>query len=220
MAKRKIQRYRALHDLDNVIELTDYDPNTISVHRGRWCESVFGNDKPLILELACGKGDYTIALAERYPSINFIGVDIKGDRIWRGADEALQKGLLNARFLRIYIDHIVNYFDKEEVDEIWITFPDPYLGDKKVSKRLTSPVFLDRYRKILKRGGRVNLKTDSPELFEYTLKVIEDQKLVVISLIEDVHSNEHEVPNLDIITYYEKSHLEDNRIIRFVSFKP
>jgi tRNA (guanine-N7-)-methyltransferase len=220
MAKRKIQRYRALHDLDNVIELTDYDPNTISVHRGRWCESVFGNDKPLILELACGKGDYTIALAERYPGINFIGVDIKGDRIWRGADEALQKGLLNARFLRIYIDHIVNYFDKEEVDEIWITFPDPYLGDKKVSKRLTSPVFLDRYRKILKRGGRVNLKTDSPELFEYTLKVIEEQKLVVISVIEDVHSDEHEVPNLDIITYYEKSHLEDNRIIRFVSFKP
>lgn len=220
MAKRKIQRYQALHDLDNVIELTDYDPNTVSVHRGRWCESVFGNDGPLILELACGKGDYTLKLAERYPDINFIGVDIKGDRLWRGAEEAIQKGLINARFLRIYIDHITNYFSKAEVDEIWITFPDPYLGDKKVSKRLTSPVFLDRYRKILKKGGRVNLKTDSPELFDYTLEVIHDQSLKTISIVRDVHSEDHDVPNLDILTYYEKSHLKDKRTIRFVSFRP
>ena len=122
MAKRKLTRYQELSGLDNVIELEDYHPDTVSPHRGRWCESVFGNDAPLILELACGKGDYSLELARRYPNINFVGVDIKGDRIWRGAIEALKKKLTNVRFLRIYIDHITNYFTEKEVDEIWITF--------------------------------------------------------------------------------------------------
>jgi len=220
MAKRKLERYHALHDLDNVIELEDYSPETVSSHRGRWCESVFGNDQPLILELACGKGDYTLALAQRYPTINFIGVDIKGDRIWRGAIEAKEKNLFNVRFLRIYIDHITNYFSTNEVDELWITFPDPYLNEKKENKRLTSPVFLDRYRKLLKKGGRVNLKTDSPELFYYTLDVIKEQKLDIVSFVEDVHGADHKVPNLDILTYYERNHLEEHRNIFFVSFRP
>lgn len=220
MAKKKLYRYQALNDLDNVIELEDYSPTTVSPHRGRWCEAVFGNEQPLILELACGKGDYTISLAARYPEINFIGVDVKGDRIWRGAVEALENDLKNVRFLRIYIDHINNYFADREVDEIWITFPDPYLNEKKESKRLTSPVFLDRYRKILKRGGRVNLKTDSPELFDFTMDVIRDQHLEIVTFVEDVHNQDHDVPNLDILTYYEKKHLEDGRTIYFVSFKP
>lgn len=220
MAKRKLERYHALSDLDNVIELEDYSPETISKHRGKWCESVFGNDQPLILELACGKGDYTLALAERYPAINFVGVDIKGDRIWRGAVEARENDLVNVRFLRIYIDHINNYFAENEVDEIWITFPDPYLNEKKENKRLTSPVFLDRYRKLLKKGGRVSLKTDSPELFDFTLEVIKDQKLEIVSFVDDVHGAEHSVPNLDILTYYERKHLEDRKKIFFVSFRP
>lgn len=220
MAKRKLERYHALNDLDNVIELEDYSPKTVSVHRGKWCESVFGNDQPLILELACGKGDYTLALAERYPSINFVGIDIKGDRIWRGAVEASDKNLINVRFLRIYIDHINNYFSDNEVDEIWITFPDPYLNEKKENKRLTSPVFLDRYRNLLKKGGRVSLKTDSPELFDFTLEVIKDQKLEIVSFVDDVHGAEHSVPNLDILTYYERKHLEDGKKIFFVSFRP
>ncbi len=220
MAKRKLERYHALHDLDNVIELEDYSPQTISQHRGKWCESVFGNERPLILELACGKGDYTLALSERYPSINFVGIDVKGDRIWRGAVEANQKNLVNVRFLRIYIDHINNYFSEKEVDEIWVTFPDPYLNEKKESKRLTSPVFLDRYRRILKKGGRVNLKTDSPELFDFTLQIIRDQKLEISSFVDDVHGTEHDVPNLDILTYYERKHLEEGKKIFFVSFRP
>lgn len=220
MAKKKLYRYQALNDLDNVIELEDYSPTTVSPHRGRWCEAVFGNEQPLILELACGKGDYTLSLAARYPEINFIGVDVKGDRIWRGAVEALENNLKNVRFLRIYIDHINNYFSGREVDEIWITFPDPYLNEKKESKRLTSPVFLDRYRKILKRGGRVNLKTDSTELFDFTMDVIRDQHLEIVTFVEDVHNQDHDVPNLDILTYYEKKHLEDGRTIYFVSFKP
>lgn len=220
MAKRKLERYHALNDLDNVIELEDYSPETISKHRGKWCESVFGNEQPLILELACGKGDYTLALAERYPAINFIGVDIKGDRIWRGAIEASEKKLENVRFLRIYIDHINNYFSTNEVDEIWITFPDPYLNEKKENKRLTSPVFLDRYRNLLKKGGRVSLKTDSPELFDFTLDVVKDQKLEIVSFVDDVHGTEHSVPNLDILTYYERKHLEEGKKIFFVSFRP
>jgi tRNA (guanine-N7-)-methyltransferase len=220
MAKRKLERYTALSDLDNVIELLDYSPETVSGHRGRWCESIFGNDYPLILELACGKGDYALSLAQRYPHINFIGIDIKGDRIWRGAIEALEKKLDNVRFLRIYIDHINNYFGNQEVDELWITFPDPYLNEKKENKRLTSPIFLDRYRKLLKRGGRVNLKTDSLELFDFTMGVIRDQGLEIVSFIEDVHGSEHETPNLDILTYYEQKHIADSRIIYFVSFKP
>jgi len=220
MAKRKLERYHALHDLDNVIELEDYSQETISKHRGKWCESVFGNEQPLILELACGKGDYTLALAERYPAINFVGVDIKGDRIWRGAVEAGEKKLLNVRFLRIYIDHINNYFNANEVDEIWITFPDPYLNEKKENKRLTSPVFLDRYRNLLKKGGRVSLKTDSPVLFDFTLEVIKKQKLEIVSFVDNVHGTDHSVPNLDIITYYERKHLEEGKKIFFVSFRP
>lgn len=220
MAKRKLERYYALNDLENVIELEDYSPSTISVHRGRWCESVFGNDQPLILELACGKGDYSLALAVRFPTINFIGIDIKGDRIWRGAVEAKEKELVNVRFLRIYIDHINNYFAESEVDEIWITFPDPYLNEKKENKRLTSPVFLDRYRKLLKKCGRVNLKTDSPELFDFTMQVISDQKLEILSFVDDVHGSDHDIPNLDILTYYERKHLEDGKKIFFVSFRP
>lgn len=220
MAKRKLERYRALNDLDIVIELEDYSPNTISKHRGKWCESVFGNEQPLILELACGKGDYTLALAERYPAINFVGVDIKGDRIWRGAVEASEKDLGNVRFLRIYIDHINNYFSNNEVDEIWITFPDPYLNEKKENKRLTSPVFLDRYRNLLKKGGRVSLKTDSPELFDFTLEVIKYQKLEIVSFVDDVHGTEHSVPNLDILTYYERKHIDEGKKIFFVSFRP
>jgi tRNA (guanine-N7-)-methyltransferase len=220
MAKRKLSRYQEITGLDNVIELEDYHPDTVSPHRGRWSESLFGNDAPLILELACGKGEYTLVLAQRYPHINFVGVDIKGDRIWRGAVEALKNKLINVRFLRIYIDHITNYFSEKEVDEIWITFPDPYLNEKKENKRLTSPMFLDKYRQILKKGGRVNLKTDSLELFSYTMDVIENHNLSIVSKVLDVHNSQHDVPNMDILTYYEKKHIEDSRTIYFVSFKP
>ena len=219
MAKRKLQRYSELSDLDNVIELEDYHPETVSPHRGRWCERVFGNDNPLVLELACGKGDYSLNLARRYPDKNFIGIDIKGDRIWRGAVAAKEEQLENVRFLRIYIDYIQNYFGPGEVDEIWITFPDPYLGTGKISKRLTSPQFLQRYRGVLRNRGFVHLKTDSPELFDFTREVIVEQRLQVEAVVQDVHNEAHEVPDLDILTYYEGMHLNDNRTIRYIRFR-
>lgn len=218
MSKNKLARYSAIRNLPNVIELEDYSPETVSIHKGRWADSVFGNDYPIVLELACGKGDYTIELAKRYPQKNFIGVDIKGDRIWKGAERADSMKLENVRFLRIYIDHICNYFGKDEVSEIWITFPDPYLGEKKIQKRLTSPVFLQRYHQILAVGGEVHLKTDSPELFEYTNEVITENGLKTTVMIEDVHHENHAVPDLDILTYYEKMHLEAKKRIRYIRF--
>lgn len=220
MAKRKLQRYRDLSELDNVIELEDYHPETCSPFRGRWCERVFGNDRPLVLELACGKGDYTLNLAARYPEKNYIGIDIKGDRLWRGAVSAMELKLENVRYLRIYIDYLLNYFAPGEVAEIWITFPDPYLGTKKITKRLTSPVFLEKYRSVLREGGLIHLKTDSPELFDYTLEVIDEQKLKIDALVHDVHQDAHGQPDLDILTYYERKHLEDARTIRYVRFRP
>lgn len=219
MAKRKLERYSALSQMENVIELPDYAPDTVSEFRGRWGEKVFGNTNPIVLELACGKGDYTLELSRRYPDKNFVGVDVKGDRLYRGAASASEQNLLNVRFLRIYIDHITNYFALEEVSEIWITFPDPYLGTKKIHKRLTSPVFLERYRKILSEDAIVHLKTDSPELFSYTLEVIQEQDLSVINRVDNVHVETTSVPDLDILTYYERMHLEDRRTIRYVSFQ-
>jgi tRNA (guanine-N7-)-methyltransferase len=220
MTKRKLERYREIGDLENVIELEDYNPNTVSTHRGRWCEQVFGNDKPLWLELACGKGDYTLELARRYPEYNFIGVDVKGDRIWRGAVVADEEKLENVRFLRIYIDHIENYFGQAEVDGIWITFPDPYPGEKKSQKRLTSPTFLKRYRSILKPGALVHLKTDSKLLFDFTIEVVNDERLYADAIVFDVHNEPHREKDLDILTYYEKQHLQEGRTIRYVRFNP
>jgi tRNA (guanine-N7-)-methyltransferase len=220
MAKRKLERYREIGDLDNVIELEDYSPKTISKHRGRWCEQIFGNDNPLWLELACGKGDYTLELARRYPERNFIGIDVKGDRIWKGAVIASEEDIQNVRFLRIYIDHIENYFAPGEVDGIWITFPDPYPGDKKTQKRLTSPTFLKRYRNILKPEAQIRLKTDSEMLFNYTLDVIQTEHLNANTVVFDVHHEPHTEKDLDILTYYEKQHLESGRTIRYVKFSP
>lgn len=219
MSKNKLARYQALLGLHNVIELKDYSPDTVSEHRGRWAESIFGNDHPIVAELACGKGDYSLELARRYPGLNFIGVDVKGDRLWRGAETAALEGLENVRFLRIYIDHIENYFCPDEISQIWITFPDPYLADRKKLKRLTSPVFLSRYRNILVSGGDIRLKTDSAELFDYTLEVFEEQGITPLAVIRDVHREVHNEPDLDILTYYERQHLADNRTIRLIRFR-
>jgi tRNA (guanine-N7-)-methyltransferase len=220
MAKRKLERYSEIGNLHNVIELEDYSPDTVSTHRGRWCEQVFGNEQPLWLELGCGKGDYTLELARRYPEQNFIGIDVKGDRIWKGAISAYEESLDNVRFLRIYIDHIQNYFAPAEVDGLWITFPDPYPGEKKTQKRLTSPTFLKRYRNILKPGARVRLKTDSEMLFNFTLDVIKSEQLYADAVVFDVHNEPHNEPDLDILTYYEQQHLQAGRTIRYVKFDP
>ncbi|MEX0889903.1 MAG: tRNA (guanosine(46)-N7)-methyltransferase TrmB [Balneolaceae bacterium] len=217
--KNKLQRYREVSDMEIVLEYTDFENRPDGKPKGEWHQKYFGNGRPIILELACGKGDYALNLARREPELNVVGVDIKGARIWKGATTARDEGVENVRFLRIFIDHLDEYFDRGEVSEIWITFPDPYLKEKKESKRLTSPRFLDTYRKVLAPGGEIHLKTDSLPLYEYTLETIRDQNCELLDQVDDVYRERPEDPLLTIQTYYEKMHLRDGKTIRYVRFR-
>lgn len=221
--KTKVQRYQDIISLPNVINLHHYRHGDHASIRGNWSK-LFGNDHPITLELACGKGEYCLGLGTRYPGRNFLGLDIKGDRIWKGATEALDRGLDNVRFMRTRIDHITNYFAPGEIDEIWIPFPDPYHRKSKKRKRLTHPVFLSRYASILKPGGLIHLKTDSDTLYRFTLEVITLFELPVANNIPDIYVPDgSKVPdartgNLDIQTYYEKQHLSKGKTIKYVAF--
>jgi tRNA (guanine-N7-)-methyltransferase len=217
MGKNKLQRYKDIRDLENVFEYTDFQQDGSEKPKGKWAE-IFGNKNPLILELACGKGEYTLSLARRYPDKNFIGIDIKGARIWVGANHARDESLQNVHFIRMFIDHIEEYFDHREIDEIWIPFPDPYLREKKENKRLTSNRFLERYRTFLKPGGIVHLKTDSDPLFRYTLNVIQSENCNIHRLVRDVYGEAPDDPLLSIQTFYEKHHLSNKKTIKYVSF--
>lgn len=190
--------------------------------KGRWNSGFFKRDAPIVVELGCGKGEYTTGLARLRPDRNFIGVDIKGARIWRGAKRAIEGGLGNAGFLRAHVDHITGCFGPHEVDEIWLTFSDPQAG--KARKRLTSPLFIARYREILKPGGLIHLKTDSALLFEYTLEQIKEQGLQLLEQSADVYQDlvprlppaEQEV--LNIRTFYEQMWLAEGKKIHYVRF--
>ena len=219
MGKNKLQRFAEIGEFENVLELTDFQENDREKPRGRWRNSVFGNFNQLVVELACGKGEYTLELARRNPGINYTGVDIKGARIWKGAKRALEDKLENVRFLRIYIDHLDEYFGKGEVDEIWITFPDPYPRKSKRSKRLSSAKFLRIYQNVLKKDGIIHFKTDSNKLFRYTLQSLEQNGCEILDSVDNVHEDRPNDPLLSIKTYYEKMHLEEGRIIKYVKFK-
>jgi len=216
--KTKVQRYQDILTLPNVIDLHHYRHGDHASVRGNWSK-LFGNDHPITLELACGKGEYCLGLGSRYPERNFVGLDIKGDRIWKGATEALDRGLDNVRFMRTRIDHITNYFASGEIDEIWITFPDPYLKKSKKRKRLTHPVFLSRYASILKPGGLIHLKTDSDRLYAFTLEVAALLDLPVVYNIPDVYALGSRPEDLDIQTYYERQHLAEGKTIKYVAFR-
>ena len=219
MSKNKLQRFAEISEFDHVLELTDFQHEESEKPRGRWREDVFENDRPIILELACGKGEYTVELARRHPDFNFVGVDIKGARLWKGAKRALDRQLDNVRFLRIYIDHLDEYFGPDEIEEIWITFPDPYPKWSDRNKRLTSPKFLEIYKKVLREDGVIHLKTDSDSLFEFTRKVLEQEECRVLDLVEDIYSDRPKDPLLSIKTYYEKMHLEEGKTIKYVKFR-
>ncbi|MBO6794198.1 MAG: tRNA (guanosine(46)-N7)-methyltransferase TrmB [Balneolaceae bacterium] len=215
MPKIKEKRMKALEHMDNVFLWKNYN-SANPFPKGTWNSHIFKNDNPIVLELACGKGEYSVGLGEMHPKKNFVGFDLKGNRIWVGATSALEKKLDNVRFFRAYIDHLYDFFAPNEVDEIWIIFPDPQL--KKDRKKLTSPKFLDVYRPLLKPGGTINLKTDSPELYEFTLETINELGLKLHRNVEDVHRDRPDDPELQIRTYYEGMHLERGRTIRFLSF--
>jgi len=218
MGKNKLNRWQEVSEFDNVFEYTDYWEKGREKPKGKW-NRIFGNSNPIVAELACGKGEYTLNLARKYPGKNFIGIDIKGARIWVGAKQALEEKIDNVRFIRMFIDHIDEYFNHGEISEIWITFPDPYLKDKKVKKRLTSPVFLKRYGKVLNEGGLLHLKTDSEELFRYTLKTLKRERWKIIKQLNDIYLEEPENPLLNILTYYEENHLKRGNTIKYISFK-
>jgi tRNA (guanine-N7-)-methyltransferase len=208
MGHKKLIRFRAIDTYSNVLQY----PENI---KGAW-SAFFKNDNPIILELACGKGEYSVNLGRENKGRNYIGIDIKGNRIYNGAKTALTEGLTNVGFLRIQIGQITNYFAHGEVDEIWIIFPDPFL--KKAKNRLTHPRFLRAYQQILKPGARVNLKTDSKELYDFTLETIQEHGCTMHEYIADIYGQGKATGPLTIQTFYEKSHLAEGRTIYFVSF--
>lgn len=229
MSKRnKLQKFAEMLSFPNVYETFDYNDLSLkgkdgeSVNlKGKWQAEHFKNDNPITLELACGRGEYTLALARAYPDRNFIGVDIKGARIWKGARTALAEGLDNAAFLRTRIEMIDRFIAENEVSEIWITFPDPFLKKGKSNRRLTAPNFLRLYEKMLKSDGLIHLKTDSPELYEFTLEVLENKENgTLVYHNENIYSGELPMPELIYKTYYEKMHLAINRTIKYVRLTP
>src|SRR6201996_4309186 len=179
--------------------------------KGQWAKEFFKNTNPVVLELACGKGEYTVNLATLFPDKNFIGIDYKGNRIWRGAKTAIEEGIKNVGFLRIQIENITDYFAPGEVDEIWITFPDPQPQLSREKKRLTSPRFLEKYKQILKPGAFINLKTDNDDLHAYTAEKIAELGLNLLIRTEDLYNSEYADEVLSIKTYYEKKYLKDNK---------
>ncbi len=214
MGKDKLRKFAEVATFKNVVQL-----DAGKEYKGKWSANFFGNNKPLILELACGKGEYTVNLAKLFPDTNFIGIDYKGNRIWRGAKTALEEGIENVGFLRIQIETILEHFEADEVSEIWITFPDPQPQDSREKKRLTNPVFLERYKIILKKGGLMHLKTDSDFFYGYTREQIALQNLPVVKETTDLYKSDLVDEVLSIKTYYERKYLAVDKSINYVEWK-
>jgi len=205
MAKKKLERFVEIKRFPHVFEFNFHAIPEGFELRGNWNENHFGNNHPIVLELGCGKGEYTVGLAGRSPDKNFIGVDLKGNRLWVGAKSSLDSGMKNVAFLRTRVDFIDHCFSPDEVSEIWITFPDPQLQKTRERKRLTGMRFLDRYRKFLKPGGIIHLKTDSKPFYEYTLQVIAESGFKLLDSTDDLYADPASRPSelTDIKTYYE-----------------
>ena len=214
MGKDKLRKFAEVSTFKNVVQL-----DAGKEYKGKWAKDFFQNEKPLILELACGKGEYTVNLAKLFPEKNFIGIDYKGNRIWRGAKTALEEGIDNVGFLRIQIETILEHFEKGEISEIWITFPDPQPQDSREKKRLTNPVFLERYKEILVPEGIMHLKTDNDGFFAYTLEQIDLLGLPKLKESKDLYHSDLVDEVLSIKTYYEKKYLAEDKNINYVQWK-
>jgi tRNA (guanine-N7-)-methyltransferase len=201
VGKNKLARWTELGSFDKVIqpEIADVSTQDHPV-KGKWNKELFKNVNPIILELGCGKGEYTVGMATRYPYNNYIGIDIKGARMWRGAKTASEQNLPNVAFLRTRIEFINSFFSKDEVAEIWITFPDPHPGGRNSNKRLTSPLFLNKYRLFMKNMGLVHLKTDNTELYNYTKTVAEKNTLVIAFETNDLYSGNSRIETISTLT--------------------
>ena len=221
MGKDKLKRFSEIASFQNVFQPNVNNFISSIELKGKW-HDVFENSNPIIVELGCGKGEYSVGLARNYLNYNFVGIDIKGSRMWRGAKTCIEENINNVRFLRTKIDYVDLFFNKNEVAEIWLTFSDPQA--KKPRKRLTSPLFIDRYRKFLKKDGKIHLKTDSDLLFEYTLEQIKDNNYNLIDKSDDVYSDRTLRANptltkaMEIKTFYEKIWLKEGKKIKYLCF--
>lgn len=214
MSRQKDFRFRAIHTFPNGL-----DEEHARLLSGRWRDEYFGNKSPIILELGCGKGDYALGLNQLYPSKNIIGIDIKGDRLYVGVKEAFRRGKAREiAFIRGRIDFIEQFFGEHEIDEIWITFPDPQARKREARKRLTGPMFLDRYQKLLKPGGMIHLKTDTVLLFHFTMEQIRERGHKLHESYLNIADIEASRPELRIRTDYEKKHLEQGRSSKYIRF--
>jgi tRNA (guanine-N7-)-methyltransferase len=220
VGKDKLARWAELGTFSNVIQ-PESGPVPGKNHpvKGKWRSEIFRNTNPVVLELGCGKGEYTVGLALRFPENNYIGVDIKGARMWRGAKTSNEKKLQNTAFLRTRIEFIDSFFEEDEVDEIWITFPDPHPGKRNSNKRLTCPWFLNKYKSFLKNNGLVHLKTDNYELHNYTKSLAEKNGLEIISSTVNLHGERTGDDILSIRTHYESLFLKDGIKITYLAFR-
>lgn len=220
-SKNKLKRFRENETFNNVLQPTREEAVSGSFGmKGKWNSDFFKNDNPIVLELGCGKGEYSVGLAERYPDKNFIGIDIKGARFWRGAKTAVEGGLHNVGFLRTQIELINHFFAEGEISEIWITFPDPQIKYKRTKHRMTNSAFLQLYKKILKPDGLMHLKTDSEFMHGYTLGLLHGEGHNVLYANHNVYRNEGAPDVVTAIqTFYEKQYLEVNKAITYIQFR-
>ncbi len=225
MGKKKLQQFKEFHSFDFVFEPEFEEFFRTDYHlKGKWNEAVFHNSNPIILELGCGKGEYATNLALQNPDKNFIGIDLKGNRMWKGAKFAFEKKLTNIAFLRTQIEFVDSFFGKNEIQEIWITFPDPQLKKRRNKKRLTSALFLNKYLHFLKPDGLINLKTDNTVLYDYTLNLIKHNNLEIKATTSDLYNEALTDKGmlfdaLLIQTYYEQQYLKKGKKIKFIQFK-
>ena len=219
-SKNKLKRFKENETFGNVYQPSREELVTQFDIKGCWREKVFKNSQPLVLELGCGKGEYTVGLAKKFPEKNFIGIDIKGARFWRGAKTAIEQSIQNVAFLRMQVELIEYAFAQNEVNEIWITFPDPQIKYKRTKHRMTNSVFLKRYKAILKKDGVIHLKTDSEFMHGYTLGLLHGEGHEVIYANHDVYKNEGSPEEVTgIQTFYEEQYLEHDKPITYIRFK-
>jgi len=218
VGKNKLAKFADMEEFPHVFQVSSHDVREGGNFemKGKWNELFFKNDHPIVLELGCGKGEYTIGLSQLYPDKNFIGVDIKGARLWTGAKESFEKSMKNVAFLRTNIEMVHHFFAENEVSEIWLTFPDPQM--KKVTKRLTATNFMKTYQQFLKVNGLMHLKTDSNFMFTYTREMVKANQYPVVFSNDDLYASDLNDPILSIKTYYEQQWLDRGLTIKYIQF--
>jgi tRNA (guanine-N7-)-methyltransferase len=216
MGRSKLAKFEAIATRENVLQDGDERFGKLA---GSWREKHFKNNNPIVLEIGCGRGEYTVGLGRLFPDKDIIGVDIKGARIWKGSSMAMEEELHNVAFLRVFVEQIDAHFAENEVDEIWVTFPDPRPRDRDIKRRLTSPRFLNLYKRILKPNGIIHLKTDNQALYEYTLEVLQEEQHNQLLHTSDLYQSDLQTHTMGIYTTYEKRYLQEGIPIKYLQFK-